>query len=665
MRQDRCMAIRAFDVGPLRGLVRAHAAELGNLVVLAGPNGAGKSSLLDLLRQNRHGLAEPGTAVMFVGPHRTWRSSALNKVSLFGYPMASYGALLESDNLPHFQYAVPVGMQGLQGTHRDSASADDAPAFVKTSLGRLKDRQQSLVTSVWESNQGHVPQGAVENLFDPFERLIRTLLPHLDWVGVDDSNPDNIQVRFRAAGTIGPEFDIDQLSSGEKAAISLMLPLVERQAEQLVTPPAVAPGIVPLTMLLDEPELHLHPLLQLQVLQYMRDLASEGSVQFILSTHSPTLLDALTEEELYLVSPAELAPENQLSRLTTHQERLEIARDLTGATHLLTRAKPIVFIEGESERPGLSADSRVVTNLLPLTRSWALVPGRSKKEVSTAVIRLRQEGLHLPGTPVFGLVDADSDNTTDSPYVIAWPVAMVENFLLDADAIFQVLAPFAYQTRATSVTAVQDALDGASHARVEDEIRLRVQRQLPLGRLSLRPDELEGAAELAQLETARWLSKIEDLDVPAMRERARVEVEQILDSGQALARFHGKHLLTAVYGALRVADAGLGKSAFALSIAASPAVAARASTLAGSALDQIRLFFPAGLTEALMDCGDALQRAELATRCEAHFDAWASGTPLPEDRERLRADLFAFARTLEEAQRSALVALAAQIGTPS
>lgn len=149
MMHNLAMAIREFDVGPLRGLRRAAASGLGNLVVLAGPNGAGKSSLLDLLRQNRHGLAEPGTTVMFVGPHRTWRSSALNKVSLFGYPMASYGALLQSDNLPHFQYAVPAGMQGLQGTMRDSGSADDAPAFVKTSLGRLRDRQQALVTTTW------------------------------------------------------------------------------------------------------------------------------------------------------------------------------------------------------------------------------------------------------------------------------------------------------------------------------------------------------------------------------------------------------------------------------------------------------------------------------------------------------------------------------------
>lgn len=103
-------------------------------------------------------------------------------------------------------------------------------------------------------------------------------------------------------------------------------------------------------MLLDEPELHLHPLLQLQMLEYLREQAYQGAAQFVLTTHSTTLLDALTEKELWLLSLASLRPHNQLAQLSTSAERLEVARTLTGSTHLLTRAKPIVFVEGEGEK---------------------------------------------------------------------------------------------------------------------------------------------------------------------------------------------------------------------------------------------------------------------------------------------------------------------------
>lgn len=658
------MAIRDFTVGPLRGMQRAEAHGLGNLVVLAGPNGAGKSTLLDLLRQQRYVCAEPGTTVMFVGPHRTWRSSALTKVSLFGYPMASYGALLESDNLPSFQYVIPNGMQGMQGAHRDSGSAEDAPAFVKTSLGRLRDKQQALVTTAWESHGGQVPPGVVPNLFLPFEQLVSGLLPHLEFAGVDDSDPNNIQVRFRHAGSLQLSFDIDQLSSGEKAAIALLLPLVERQSEQLVTPATAGAGVVPLTMLLDEPEIHLHPLLQLQVLQYLRNLAASQAAQFIISTHSTTLLDALTDDELYLVSPAALSPDNQLSRLTTSQERLEVAREITGSTHLLTRAKPIVFLEGEEERGGLSSDTRVVTSLLPVTRSWALVPGRAKHDVITSVHRLRQDGLELPGTPVFGLVDGDTDNGRVDEYVMSWPVAMVENLLLDVEAIYAVLAPFGAQTGASSLPAVQAAVDRAVRDRMEDEVRLRVQRQLPVGHLALRPDQLGDAEQVAQAESEKWLGKLAALDLPALTVTANAEVEKVQAAGTQLDRFHGKKLLRAVYRHLGVTNAGLSQAAFALLLAAHEVTQERANRLAAPALQQIRLYVPTGLPEALRGIGEQSVTECLAVRCQEQHLAWRAGTPQAEGRVELRNEVFALARIVEGEQRRTLVELASQIGTP-
>jgi len=658
------VAIRHFSVGPLRGLERAQASDLGNLVVLAGPNGAGKSTLLDLLRQQRQTWAEPGTTVMFVGPHRTWRSSALNKVSLFGYSMPSYGALLSSDTLPSFQYFVPTGMQGMQGAFRESGSAEDAPAFVKTSLGRLRDRQQALVTTVWEANGGQVEAGTVPNLFLPFEQLVSSLLPHLAFAGVDDSDPENIQVRFRPAERSEPLFDIDQLSSGEKAAIALLLPLVERQSEQLVAPVATDAGLVPLTMLLDEPEIHLHPLLQLQVLQYLRDLAARGVAQFILSTHSTTLLDALTDDELYLVSPAALSPDNQLSRLTTSQERLEVAREITGSTHLLTRAKPIVFLEGEEERSGLSSDIRVVTSLLPQTKSWALVPGRAKRDVITSVQRLRQDGLELPGTPVFGLVDADTDGATTDQHVVSWPVAMVENLLLDAEAIHAVLTPFGTQTNAVSVAAVQTALEQAVQDQGQDEVRLRVQRQLPIGRLTLRPDQLDNAKTVARSESDGWLAKLAALDLPSLIATAQTEVDTIVSSGTQLERFHGKKILRAAYRNLRVQDAQLGYAAFVLLLAAHERTQKRAHTLAEPALQRIRLFVPAGLPEALRSGGDQIVAEPLALRCQQHHVAWSEDTPQAAGRIELRSDVFTFARTVEGEQHRRLVELASRIGTP-
>jgi energy-coupling factor transporter ATP-binding protein EcfA2 len=655
------VAIRSFSVGPLRGLGHAEASELGNLVVLAGPNGAGKSTLLDLLRMQRHQLAEPGTQVMFVGPHRTWRSSQLNKVSVYGYTLQSFGALLQSDQMPAFQFAAPGGLQGLQGIPRDSSSADDAQAFVKTSLVRLRDRQQTLVTDAWEHQGNQVAPGSVPKLFEPFTRLIGTLLPHLELVGVVDVDQNNIQCRFRAEGGEGPEFDIDQLSSGEKAAIALMLPLIERQAELLITPAQAPPGVVPLTMLLDEPEIHMHPLLQLQVLQYMRELAAEGTAQFILSTQSTTLLDDLTNEELYLVSPAALAPDNQVIRLTTSHERLEVARAITGSTHLLTRSKPIVFVEGEPEHAGASSDVRIITNVLPHTRAWALVPGRAKRDVRESVRRLRSEGLELPGTPVFGLVDADRDDPVDDDHVVTWPVAMVENLLLDADAIHTALAPFGMQTSATNPTHVRDVLERLADQRRAEEVQLRIQRHLPVGRLAVAPGDLDRAEAVAAEQSARWLDDLRALDRQKLVETAQAEVDQIVAEGTHLERFHGKRILRALYNELGVAGS-LSHSGFALQVAARAADSGRTQRLAAPALNQIRLYFPPNLASLIRELG-AGSADGLAAECDAHYRAWQTGRPVADGRSPLRERVFAFGRSVNEDGRVAIAACASEIGT--
>jgi ABC-type cobalamin/Fe3+-siderophores transport system ATPase subunit len=659
------MAIRKFTVGPLRGLVHAEASDLGNLVVFAGPNGAGKSTLLDLLRTQGQQLAESGTQMLFAGAYRTWRSSRLNRVGVYGNPLKSFTDALALERFPPWQVTMPQEWQSMQNKTRSAGESDDAQVFVKSGLVQLGDRQKALVHAKWETQRGQMAQGDVPSLFAPFERLVRTLLPHLEWVGIDATDPQDIRCLFQPAGTTDSStFDIDDLSAGEKAAIALMLPFVERQADQLVTPPGTDPGVVPITLLMDEPEIHLHPLLQLQVLEYLRELAAEGTAQFILTTHSPTLLDALSDDELYLVSPAAISPDNQVSRLTTSHERLEVAREITGSTHLLTRGKPIVFLEGETERAGVSSDVRLVAQLLPVTKSWALVPGRAKRDVVTSVQRLRQNGLDLPGTPVFGVVDADRDDATGDEHVAAWPVAMIENLLLDPQAIYDALTPYGNQTGASTPAAVLAALQRVTDSRLEDEIRLRVQRQLPIGRLEVRPDFLDDAEDVAAEQAKKWLERLRELDIPALTQAARVEVEAIVAAGKQLDRFHGKRILHAVYTALRVNDAGLAKPTFALAIAAQPAAGARARCLAGPAIERILLFFPSGLPEAIRSAGDQSVGEPLAVSCEKHHAAWAAGVPQAAERAQIREAVFGFARTTPDGQRRTLVALAGQIGTP-
>ena len=575
---------------------------------------------------------------------------------------------------------MPRMLQQLSGRPRTMIGSDEAQSFVKAALVQLEDRHSALLSAEYRARKAEsdtAPVIDVPDLLAPFADLVDSLLPHLRWAGVNTHDASNVRCEFYAAGSkTGPPIDIDDLSAGEKAAISLMLPFVEQQADQLAAGHTPTLGLTPVTLLLDEPEIHLHPLLQLQVLDYLRRLAAENVAQFILTTHSTTLLDALDDSELWLLSPASLRPDNQLSRLTTASERLEVARTITGSTHLLTRAKPIVFVEGEAPRAGLATDVRLAAALLPQMSSWALVAGGAKTDVIKSVRGLRQQHLDLPGMPVFGLVDADRDPDPTEEHVIAWPVAMIENLLLDPEAIYEALRPLGSLTLASSAQAVADVLTRAVSDRVQEEIDLRIRQQLPLGRLVLLPHQLDDVPAVAATQVQEWQAKVAEVDPVRLVERAGQDVRNILDSGQALERFHGKRLLQMVQlnlGARQV----MPEPAFHMTIAAHAAGTDRIKRLAQPALDRIQLYMPNGIganlraaaaSGALLgDAPDLIGDAEaegLAQQCETARSEWLNGKPTAEGRESLRDRIFAYARLMTEPNHEVLARLASQIGTP-
>ena len=641
----------------------AEAHDLPNLVAIAGPNGAGKSSLLDSLRSNRQGLAEPGTVVLFMGPHRTWRSSQANMVTVYGYQSQSFSDVLSLDSLPSSPYGMG-NLQFLANMFRDSSSADDSQAFVKTSLIRLHNRQQALVTRAFQDQSGSVAAGSVPQLFDPLIRLVDTLLPHLQWLRVDDSDTNDIRCIFARRDQPSVEFDIDALSSGEKAAISMFLPFVERQADQLVTGVSAAPGVVPITMILDEPEIHLHPSLQLQVLQYLRDLSGEGSAQFIISTHSPTLLDAFDDDELWLLSPASLRPDNQLSRLSTSHERLEVARAITGATHLLTRSKPIVIMEGVPSRSSSAGDVRLTKLMLPDVRSWSLIPSGGKSEVARSVERLRGSDLDVPGLPVFGLVDGDHGSDPSDDHVIEWPVAMIENLLLDGGAIFAVLSSLPAGPGSHTPESIDADIDRIALSRRDKEIELRVRSDLPVGYLRFDLALSGDLANMAKVQADEWIARVGAKDPVQLRTQAEESVDRIIAAQDHVQRFHGKEILKELFDGLAVASVGLG--VFSSLVAAQSSGSNRIETLTSPAISRIRLYIPdlAPILEGL-DVATHLEteRQDLVAITRQARAEWSAGAPVVTGRIELRERLFSLARELDPSPRETLAALASEVGT--
>jgi len=458
------------------------------------------------------------------------------------------------------------------------------------------------------------------------------------------------------------ELDIDDLSSGEKAVIALFLPFVESQINVLLEnlQGDNADPVKPVA-LIDEPELHLHPALQIALMAYVRQLAQQGTAQFILATHSTTIMDELEDDELYLLAPpSPVGGGNQLSKVSATTERLEIVRELTGSTYVVTRCRPIIFVEGERPGARVVSDQRVVEMLVPEARGWVLVPAHGRNQVVRSASELRQPYLtELPGMSVFALVDHDQGTDTDPDFVITWAVCMIENLLLDPEAIWSLLDAQRELVGIASVGEVRAILERFCQEREDEEIRLRVRRKVAQPYLAL---PLEQSGDVAALsDRARTAAEAHgqkvggEAELAKAVETSREEVRQILAKGEQLERFHGKELLKRFYDEF-AKRAGWNYAMFCYQLAAAVKPTSRLRNLVECPVRKIRQFVPVRLSATLIDCstflvagpGQVVADDVRASVVEAR-NAWEQGTEDPGDRTVLRQRSLEVARLVKQA----------------
>jgi hypothetical protein len=547
------MRVPAFEIRDQRSIKLAACEKVPALMLIAGPNGAGKSTLLNAIR-SQSGYQN----IMYVGPHRAMRRQQVQSRHLLA-PSISFETLLSGPQVPGFE-----GIRIVDGP-RDPWGSDDTASYLKHALCQIEvDRQQAITARV--DRDGGIATGTLIDPWKPLRDLTKNLLPHMSFAKIDSSDRNQVRVLWKVHG-LEPFVDLDDLSSGEKSIIQMFYPLVEREVKALVREIDSGPQTVErpqFCLLIDEPELHLHPNLQVKVLDYFRVLASTAHTQIIVATHSPTMVEYASFEELFLLRPVELAQsdQNQLVQVANNEERLQFLRGAFGTTSNLTAMQPVVVVEGVTERDAAKVlpDRKLYRALHAGFDHITLLSGGGKTECK-ALLRVLNEVL-----PTFSnrlsavaLLDRDTDTSSDLSVVKLLPVSMIENFLLDPDSIWEALQSVIEKTTFATVDDVGNALDKIIEGLQENEIARRT--AAALGSAHFFPPSGGDIARAASDFVRDVNERYRATEVEKNRSLAASKVQELARLNRRREEFHGKAVLQAFY-AEHLHRTGLAKVVF-------------------------------------------------------------------------------------------------------
>ena len=555
------MAISSFNIIKVKAIVKAECSSVPKIMVIAGPNGVGKSTLLYELSQKRGVVfSNDNTRVLYQPPHRAIRRTQVQRRFLMNDTPISF----MSDFLSRNEVS---GLEGLQvfNPARTPDNVDEAGSTIKYTLGKIENGRKLIYSQIVEKAQkeglSNIDISTLPDIYKPLKDLTKYLLPHLEFDRIDFSTENNIKCIWkRIDKNEQVELDIDDLSSGEKSIIILFLPLIENEISEFLkaveksnnsiqqSSNEVLPNIPDRLLIVDEPELHLHPDLQTKILTYFRTLSSGSNVQFIISTHSTTLLDQALDDELYVFRQAtEDSNQNQLKKVANNIEKLEALKQLAGNAYLVTTGRSVVCIEGETSPSTNPADIRLFQLLFPRANAFTFVPTGGKANVIKTVQELRE---HLPenafGIKIFGIIDYDQTTTTVNG-IYQLPVAMIENLLLHNDCIQQCLIALGSES-APSTEDIDTFLRQAVSELRDEEIEFRVMRRLRPTTIRLRGKNLKEVKECTKSAILEVESLVpDDQKLQDIISEIEVEVDKIIVDNTALKLFRGKIILKKIY----------------------------------------------------------------------------------------------------------------------
>ncbi|MDU1912073.1 AAA family ATPase [Fusobacterium sp.] len=273
--------------------------EILNTIVIAGSNGSGKTTLLESIWKYFDNEADYRQdigiqAELFLeNDEQKINKSLLSDLDLLIYnkrkDFRKYQNIIENIKIIPKLIYVPTEINFNEvktkttALHRDyeffnivnSDMIKDIPSYIASRITYLANTEENLTMKEVKEKVN----SEINGIFDILELDIKL-------IGL--SKDEKSMPIF--ANSSGEEFDINQLSSGEKQLFLRTLAIKMLEPENSI-------------ILIDEPELSLHPKWQQRIIEIYQRIGKNN--QIIVATHSPHILGSVPRENIILLSKNE------------------------------------------------------------------------------------------------------------------------------------------------------------------------------------------------------------------------------------------------------------------------------------------------------------------------------------------------------------------------
>ena len=388
---------------------------------------------------------------------------------------------------------------------------------------------------------------------EKYQKIFESILPGKKLLPIDPASPRE----FHFSDEDGEHLPFSALSSGEQEVTKVLFDVARKDIRHSV-------------IIVDEPELHLHPTLAFKLIETLKNIGDLTN-QFLFLTHSTDLISTYySTGDVYFIDQSS-GVHNQAHRLSDiNDEHHEVASLIGQNLGLFAVGKKIVFVEGKESSidrltyqkiaQTVSADIRVipagsVLNILGLSSIEAQIR-KAIFGVDLYMIRDRD-----------GLNDQQVAHLEENGRLRCLRRRHIENYFLEADLLFRV-AKMLYLT-GTNASLSAATLADATHTIAQESLMFNVYQNtkdyLRVNHFLRSPSVRDFGSKTPeqirdQIVTAVATSRgelIDSISDDAIREWIESEqsrLQEKLTNGGWVREFQGKYIFSRLCGEILKAD---------------------------------------------------------------------------------------------------------------